>query len=177
MKGGIGSSSRLVKIGGKTYTVGALLMTNFGKPGNLTICGRRIADLSPAQPDVGSVIMILATDLPLSARQLGRCARRAQNGLARTGSYTGNGSGEIALMFSTANRIPHRSETGVLQGSFLHEDKMDAVFEAVADCVEESVISSLTHAETVIGRDGHTVSSLRDKAGICEDSGIGVLTF
>ena len=118
MKGGIGSSSRLVKIGGKTYTVGALLMTNFGKPGNLTICGRRIADLSPAQPDVGSVIMILATDLPLSARQLGRCARRAQNGLARTGSYTGNGSGEIALMFSTANRIPHRSEPACCRAVF-----------------------------------------------------------
>ena len=170
LKGGIGSSSRLIKIDGKTYTVGALLMTNFGKSGNLTVCGRRIADHTPAQPDVGSVIMVLATDLPLSARQLGRCARRAQNGLARTGSYTGNGSGEIALMFSVANRIPHKCETGVMQGSILHEDKMDAVFEAVADCVEESVISSLIHAETVTGRDGHTVLSLRDKTGISENS-------
>ncbi len=165
LKGGIGSCSRLLKIDGKIYTVGALLMTNFGKSGNLTVCGRRIADSSQPQPDIGSVIMILATDLPLTARQLGRCVRRAQNGLARTGSCTGNGSGEIALMFSTANRIPHKAGKGILQGFFLHEDRLDPVFEAVADCVEESVISSLLHAETVTGRDGRTVLSLRDRYG------------
>ena len=162
LKGGLGSCSRVLELAGKRYTVGALLLTNFGRARDLTVCGKRLGAQTPPEPEQGSVIMLLATDLPLSSRQLGRCARRAQNGLARTGSYTGNGSGEIALMFSTANRIPHERGKEILTGSFLREDLLDRVFEAVADCVEESVISSLFHAETVTGRGGNTTLALRD---------------
>jgi len=104
--------------------------------------------------------MLLATDLPLSSRQLKRLAHRAQNGLARTGSITGSGSGEVVLAFSTANRIPHNSEAAMLTAEFLHEDKLDTVFSAVADVVEESTVSSMMHAESVTGFMGHTLEAL-----------------
>lgn len=186
-KGGIGSASRIVTFDGTDYTVGALLLTNFGKKAHLTLCGEHVGDNripaedtgdpvlvkkagadSPSvsideeyyQRDNGSVIMLLATDLPLSARQLKRCTHRAQNGLARTGAQTGGGSGEVVLMFSTANRVPHASETSLIDAKYLHEDLLDRVFTAVADVVEESVISSLMHAGTVEGRDGHKLEGL-----------------
>lgn len=186
-KGGIGSASRIVTFDGTDYTVGALVLTNFGKKEHLTICGKQVGEEripagetgdpglmapqekgSPAiciddeyyQKDNGSVIMLLATDLPLTARQLKRCTHRAQNGLARTGARTSGGSGEVVLMFSTANRIPHSAGTAVQEAKYLHEDLLDPVFTAVTDVVEESVISSLMHAETVEGRDGHLLESL-----------------
>jgi len=158
-KGGIGSSSRIVKIGGKKYTVGALLLTNFGSKRDFTVAGVKQGDVSmPESPDKGSCIMILATDLPLSCRQLERCTHRAQNGLARTGTITGSGSGEVVIMFSTANRIPHGGNEKIRSVQLLHEDCLDEVFRAVAETVEESVVSSVYHAETVTGIDGHRVN-------------------
>ena len=165
LKGGIGSASRLVTVGEETYTVGALLLTNFGAKADLMICGepfgKQIAS-GEREIDKGSVIVILATDAPMTCRQLGRCTRRAQNGLARTGSHTGNGSGEVVVMFSTQNRIPHFPEEAVLEGKFLHDDKLEQFFKAVTECVEESVISSLIHAETMVDRRGNTVHSLSE---------------
>lgn len=165
LKGGIGSASRVVTIGDETYTVGALLMTNFGAKADLMVCGepigRQIAS-GEREIDKGSVIIILATDAPLSCRQLGRCARRAQNGLARTGSHTGNGSGEVVAMFSTQNQIPHFPEEPVMDVHCLHDDKLEKLFLAVTECVEESVISSLLHAETMVDRRGNTVYSLSE---------------
>jgi len=161
-KGGIGSASRIVPICGNDYTVGALLLTNFGSKQDLTICGEKICERSgEKQRDQGSCIMILATDIPMTERQLLRCTHRAQNGLARTGTITGGGSGDIVLMFSTANRIPHGAER-LLHGEFIGEDCLDEVFRAVAETVEESVISELLHAETVTGVRGKTVVALRD---------------
>lgn len=154
-KGGIGSASRIVELCGNTYTVGALLLTNFGEWGDLRVGGYCPPTATQDQEDKGSCIILLATDAPLSSRQLSRCARRAQNGLARTGTFTGTGSGDIVLMFSTANRIPHETEE-LVSACFLPEDKLNPVFRAVTECVEESVISSLEHAETVTGRDGKT---------------------
>ncbi len=160
LKGGIGSASKLLTLDGKTYTLGALAMTNFGSLPDLTILGNKVAQGREGTPDKGSVIVIIATDIPLSTRQLGRCCRRVQNGLARTGSYTATGSGEIALMFSTANRIPHKSDDSIHTFSYLHEDVLDKVFAAVTECVEESVLSSLYHAESVTGRNGTHIPSL-----------------
>ena len=151
LKGGVGSASRLVALGEKTYTVGALVLSNFGALSDLMIAGepvgRRLA-AERQEPDRGSVIVILATDLPLSARQLARLARRAQNGIARTGTITGNGSGEIVLAFSTANRIPHYPAEHTLAVEILHEDYMDHAFRAAVEAVEESIVSSLLHAKT-----------------------------
>lgn len=159
--GGIGSASRIVEIGGKSYTVGALLLTNFGKKYQFTICGEKMGEDQHDEEELekGSCMIILATDMPLSDRQLKRISHRAQNGLARCGSITGNGSGEIVIAFSTANRVPHSGEETVHTAEYLHEDYLDTVFTAAADCVEESIVSSVFHAETVTGREGHTLES------------------
>ena len=106
LKGGIGSASRRFSLYGNSYTVGTLLLTNFGTLRDLTVAGDHVGarlfeeDQRAAEQDKGSVIIIIATDAPLSARQLERAAKRAQSGLARTGSISGNGSGEIALAVS-----------------------------------------------------------------------------
>jgi len=166
LKGGIGSASRIVKLDGKEYTVGALVMSNFGGAGRLMIdgrqMGREIKARLEAQQDKGSIIMLIATDIPLSERQLKRVARRAGVGLARTGSYYGNGSGDIAIAFTTANRVPHYSKTAVMDMKMLSDDKIDPVFDMASEAVEEAIISSLYHAETTTGRAGKVKYGLRD---------------
>ena len=106
--------------------------------------------------------MRIATDIPLSERQLKRVARRAGVGLARTGSYYGNGSGDIAIAFTTANRVPHYSKTAVIETKMLADSKIDAVFDMTAEAVEEAIISSLYHAETTTGRAGTVRYGLRE---------------
>lgn len=175
-KGGIGSASRLVNVDGQEYTIGALVMSNFGSPGNLIIggdhIGKRIKDNNEKNErnesnqdpikDEGSIIIIIATDIPLSERQLKRIAKRSTIALGKTGSYMGNGSGDIAIAFTTANRVPHYSEKGILETKMFFDDKIDNVFEASIEAVEESIISSLYHAETTIGFLGKKVKGLRD---------------
>ena len=95
--------------------------------------------------------MVIGTDLPLSDRQLKRVAKRAVVGLARVGSFLGNGSGDIAIAFSNGNIIPHYSEEDILETKMLHDNAMDKIFEGTAEAVEEAVISSLYHAGTVKG--------------------------
>ena len=166
LKGGIGSASRIVKLDDQEYTVGALVMSNFGGAGRLLIEGRHmgqeIKDKLEAQQDKGSIIMLIATDIPLTERQLKRVARRAGVGLARTGSYYGNGSGDIAIAFTTANRIPHYSKTAVMDMKMLADSKIDPVFDMAAEAVEEAIISSLYHAETTTSRAGKVKYGLRD---------------
>ena len=141
LKGGIGSASRVVELDGKPYTMGALVLSNHALFDDLIV-----AD----------------TDIPLSERQLRRLCRRALVGLSRTGSYCGNGSGEIVIAFTTANRVPHYSEKALLPMTLLHDDAINPLFRAVAECVEESVLSSLLHAETVTGNHGQTFRSLTE---------------
>ena len=105
--------------------------------------------------------MILATDAPLSARQLKRLSRRAIAGLCRTGSIIGSGSGELAISFSTACRVPQTGEGPYLDLRILREDRMDLLFEAAAEAVEDAVYSSLLHAETVKGVRGNEAVALR----------------
>lgn len=169
IKGGIGSASRKFTLDGTEYTLGALLLTNHALLRDLVVdgdpVGRRLAPEAPGEPDKGSVITILATDAPFSDRQLKRLCKRVQNGLALTGSLTSNGSGEIALAFTTANRIPHYPATDVLPFRMVHDDALDEVFRAVAEVVEESVLSSMLHAESMPGRDGVTVPALGELLG------------
>lgn len=160
-KGGIGSSSRTVKLDGSDYTIGAVVMSNFGSAGNLVIGGRHIGVeieeerrrrlASEMKRDRGSIIMIIGTDIPMTSRQLGRVSRRAAISLGRTGSYMANGSGDIALAFTTANKLPHYSDRKILELSMIYEDATDDVFEASIEAVEESIVSALYHAETVRG--------------------------
>jgi L,D-peptidoglycan transpeptidase YkuD (ErfK/YbiS/YcfS/YnhG family) len=113
-------------------------------------------------PDKGSCIAILATDLPLDSRQLGRVARRISVGLARLGSYIGHGSGEVFLAFSTANPYLTEEKAAVYPTAAFREDDMDDVFRAAAECAEEAVLRSMLSAGTVTGWQGKTIYSLRD---------------
>ena len=166
LKGGIGSSSRLVELDGKTYTIGVLALTNHARFADLMVAGDPVGTKlhAPEGPeeDKGSVILILATDIPLCERQLKRLCRRTAVGLSRTGSYLSNGSGEIAIAFTTANGLLHYPQGDILSLSMVCEEKMDLLFRGVAEAVEESVLSSMLHSERVLGRNGNARSSLLD---------------
>ena len=164
LKGGIGSASRLVEADGQTYTIGALVMSNFGEPGNLVIGGKHYDTRlgREEKKDQGSIIMLLATDLPLNERQLKRLAKRSTVALGRVGSYCGNGSGDIAIAFTTANRLPHYSEKNILETRMFYDENIDRVFVAGVEAVEEAIISSLYHAETTTGVRGNCYLGLRD---------------
>lgn len=165
LKGGIGSASRRLYIAGRTFTLAVLVLTNHGRLEDLVLSGRpfgrELAGRAPSE-DKGSCILILATDLPLSSRQLGRILRRAPVGLARLGSFIGNGSGEIAVGFSTACPSPWSKEKPFLQKVLLNESLMDLPFEAMAEAVQEAVLRSMLCADTVTGFDGTVVRSLRE---------------
>ena len=166
LKGGIGSSSRLVTLDGHDYVVGTLCMTNHALYRDLILnndpIGKRLPREHVSCEDKGSVITVIATDIPLSERQLKRISRRTVVGLSRTGSHMSNGSGEITLAFTTANHMPHYPDRPFVSVQMLNDAVIDAVFRAVAECVEESVLSSMLHAEAVTGRNGTTLPSLRD---------------
>ena len=165
LKGGIGSASRIVEIGEERFTVGVLVLTNHGSLRDLTVGGENIgADIERQiredTPDEGSCIMIVATDLPVTSRQLKRIIRRCSVGLARLGSYIGHGSGEVMVGFSTANRIP--AEGGCISLRCIHESHMDKAFRAVAEATEEAVLHSMLSAGTVTGYSGKLRRSLRE---------------
>ncbi len=165
LKGGIGSSSRQIAIGEETFTLGILALTNHGCLWDLTIGGDHVGKRIEEQiwqdsPDEGSCILILATDLPVSSRQLGRILRRCALGLARLGSYTGHGSGEVFLGFSTANRIP--VEGNCLSFRCIHESHIDKAFRAAAEATEEAVLRSMLEAKTVTGYSGKVRRSLAE---------------
>ncbi len=164
LKGGIGSASRRVDVDGQPYTVGALVMSNFGAPGNLIIGGKHYdTNLGREErKDEGSIIMLLATDIPLNERQLSRLAKRSMVALGRVGSYCGNGSGDIAIAFTTANHLPHYSEKNILEAKMFYDENIDRVFVAGVEAVEEAIISSLYHAETTTGVRGNCYLGLRD---------------
>jgi len=161
-KGGIGSASRVA--GG--HTVGALVLANYGRKPNLTVAGRPfgrwLSDAETAGPEKGSIILLLATDAPLDARQLRRLAVRAGAGLARTGSVYGHGSGDIALAFSTAYTVPHLAERGMPTPQLLHETRIDPLFEAAAEATEQAIIHAMWRAATVHGRDGHVRQAITE---------------
>lgn len=178
LKGGIGSASRCVQlVGGQEYTVGALVLSNFGKLPQMLWGGRAVgAELAQAlvrqttisdnlpdnEPEKGSIILLIATDAPLDARQLRRLALRAGAGLARTGSVFGHGSGDIALAFSTAYTIPQAEHAAMPAVAMLHDGLMDDLFQAVADSTEQAILHALWHASSVTGRDGHQRVALAD---------------
>jgi D-aminopeptidase len=176
-KGGIGTSSRRVPENVGAYTIGVLVQANFGRRPELTVVGvpvgREITDLMPethsgAAADInvaheGSVIVVIATDAPLSSRQLERLASRAALGLARTGSSSGNTSGDIFIAFSTANTIPQSSTSRTVSATFVSPEStatLNPLFQAVVEATEESVLNALTKAETMTGINGNRVHAL-----------------
>jgi D-aminopeptidase len=168
-KGGIGTASRLVSHPelASPYTLGALVLTNFGKREHLTLCGvpvgrMLVTDDEGVDPGDGSVMIILATDAPLDSRQLGRLAKRGAFGLARSGSIASNGSGDFVIAFSTTRRHRHDNRPLLVLRPSLGEDGalLSEMFQAVAEAVDEAVANSLFMAVDTTGRDGNTALSL-----------------
>lgn len=172
LKGGIGSASRVFEIDGRRYTLGVIVQSNYGKMGDLTVNGKRVGEMieqkialsEGSQVDKGSIMMILATDLPLSDRQLKRVIKRMSVGLARLGSYIGQGSGEIMIGFSTAQ--PIASGKGICTRLTLGEDAMDVPFRAAAECCEEAVLNSMITAAPAVMKNGKKVWSLSEFADL-----------
>ncbi|NJE03713.1 P1 family peptidase [Thermococcus sp. MV11] len=156
-KGGIGSSSRVVEIGGEEYTVASLVLANFGRREDLTVAGVPVGLELRDYPGRGasgrgSISIVVATNAPLTARQLGRLAKRAVVGLARTGGYAYHGSGDVVLAFSTAQTVPLDKEAHLL--SFLPDNALSRLFRAAAEATEEAIINALLQAKTLEGN-GH----------------------
>jgi len=167
LKGGIGSASRVIELDGMSYTLGMLVQTNHGLLADLTVGGVPLgAELATrvacAEADKGSVIAILATDLPLDGRQLERVAKRVTVGLSRLGSYIGHGSGEVFIAFSTANPFDSRNESPVRPGLLFADDRLDLPFRAAAECAEEAVLNSMLYARSVTGYQEFTAQALSD---------------
>jgi D-aminopeptidase len=158
-KGGIGTASRKVK----RYTIGVLVQANFGLRHQLVVAGvpvgKEIPEDTWKKRESGSIIIILATDAPLLPHQLKRLARRTSLGLARTGSVSGNGSGDLFLAFSTANPGA-ANDKGLTRVRFLPNERMDPLFEATVQATEEAILNALVTAKTMVGRDGHKVVAL-----------------
>lgn len=183
LKGGIGSASRTVspqdrrRVFGPqgdvdpatAYTVGVLVLANFGRMARLTVDGVRVGEAlmaagwfgeSVQERERGSCVAVVATDAPLTAGQLERLARRAGLGLARTGSTAGHGSGEIFIAFSTGSRVPRAADTALRTVEVLDDEYLDPFFGAVVEATEAAVIDALFRADTVEGRDGHITRGL-----------------
>ncbi|MCW5238778.1 DmpA family aminopeptidase [Verminephrobacter eiseniae] len=170
LKGGIGSASRRVAMAdGTTYTVGALVLANYGRQPQLVLAGHAVgeklaalqqASKEASEPEKGSIIIVVATDAPLDARQLRRLALRAGAGLARTGSVFGHGSGDLVLAFSTAYTVPDRADRPTPAVAMLHDTLLDGLFQAAADSTEQAIFHALWRATPVTGRDGNHRAAL-----------------
>ncbi|MGB8775552.1 MAG: P1 family peptidase, partial [Terriglobales bacterium] len=162
-KGGIGTSSRVVDTREGPYTVGVLVQCNYGRRSQLRIAGVPVGKEIPEHPaygnDVGSIIIVIATDAPLIPPQLKRLARRASLGLGRNGSYSGDGSGDIFISFSTANPKA-ASPKGTRDLKMLPNDSLDPLFLATVQSTEEAIVNAMVAAETMTGIDGHTAIAL-----------------
>jgi len=189
-KGGIGTSSRQVKIEDKPYAVGVLVQANYGIRDTLRIAGvpvgqhlrqRRVYSdpefamkkvLTPEQSaltptlsqrergkEVGSIIIVVATDAPLLPHQLQRIARRATMGLARNGSYAGNGSGDLFVAFSTANSGATQVNA-INNAAYLGNDLLDPLFLATVEATEEAIVNAMIAARDMTGQDGHRVLAI-----------------
>jgi D-aminopeptidase len=157
-KGGIATSSRVVAAGGSAWTVGALVQANFG--GRLTIAGVPVGEaLAGGSPD-GSIMIVLATDAPLDARNLRRLGARAMLGLGRTGSSMSNGSGDYAIAFSVAPENRIRPGDALRTMRVLSNDAMSPLFQGVVEATEEAIYNALFTATTMTGRGGQTVEAL-----------------
>lgn len=156
-KGGIGTASREVMLQGRGHVLGVLVLANFGRAGDLVLPdGRRPDPRVPPEPEKGSIIVVLATDLPVDQRQLARICRRAGAGIARTGAFYGHGSGDIVLGFTTRNRIAHQPSSDVSTIERMSDNRIDDAFRAACEATEEAILNAMCAATTVAGRDGAT---------------------
>src|SRR5437667_1570878 len=172
-KGGTGTASRVVSITGvgdpggakttRAYTIGALVQADCGRRAELLIAGVPVGREIPGQvykEETGSIIIAIATDAPLLPHQLKRLARRASLGLARTGSVSANGSGDLFIAFSTANAAAANPDPLTHSVETIPNDRMDPIFTAVVQATEEAIVNALVDNQTMTGRDNHRVDAL-----------------
>jgi len=172
-KGGMGTSSRVVPVAAvsdrqsgnspKPYTVGVIVQANCGRRPQLIIAGVPVGKELPGsvyKKDTGSIIIIVGTDAPLMPHQLKRLARRASLGLARTGSISGNGSGDLFVAFSTANPHAADSDSPTRPIETMPNDLMDPLFTATVEATEEAIVNALIDNHDMVGRDNHRVEAL-----------------
>ena len=163
-KAGIGTSSRVLSEERGGWTVGVLVNANGGRRHQLRIdgvpVGREITGSPPKPTRDGSFIIVIATDAPLTHRQLKQLAIRATHGLARTGTPSTDGSGEFVIAFSTANIFPGRTETGTFSIEMLANGRLSSLFQAVIEATEEAIVNSMTMATTTTGRNGRTMYAI-----------------
>jgi D-aminopeptidase len=162
-KGGIGTSSRVLDAKAGGYTVGVLVQCNYGFRDQLRIAGinvgREIPEHTVWDKDVGSIIVVVATDAPLIPTQLRRIAKKVSLGLGRDGSFSGDGSGDIFIAFSTAN-AGASNPNGPHQLTMLPNDSLDPIFLATVQATEEAVVNAMVAADTMTGINNHTVIAL-----------------
>lgn len=165
-KGGIGTSSRIITVEETAYTVGCLVLSNFGKKEDLfhyhSINLASTIGLDEGEQSDGSIMIVLATDAPVNERQLNRIAKRSGIGLGRSGSHMAHGSGDIVIAFSTAQTFPHSHQSSIEEVKQLREDHpvMTELFQAAAETTNEAILNSLTMAETTTGRKNRKVEGL-----------------
>ena len=168
-KGGNGTASRTVeiKVGkdkpAQTFTVGVFVQANFGRRALLTVVGVPVGKEIPGTvygEDTGSCIAVVATDAPLLSNQLKRLARRVSLGLARTGTISGNGSGDLFVAFSTANKNSWAPDQVTHTVQSIPNDLLDPVFTGVVEATEEAVVNALVNNQTMIGANNHRVEAL-----------------
>jgi D-aminopeptidase len=163
-KGGTGTASRRVETLGVTAHVGVLVQANFGRRPDLSVLGVPVGRLWPpdpeAEPPRGSIIGILATDAPLLPQQLRRLAQRMGLGVARTGTPSNNGSGDLFLAFTTANAPPAGAEAAPRTASYLPHWALDPLFLATVEATEEAILNALVAARTMTGFEGHEVKAI-----------------
>lgn len=165
VKGGIGSASRIISLDGVDYTVGILLMSNHGAMRDLTLDGVNVGEKIANgidENDKGSIIVIMATDLPLSSRQIKRALKRISTALARVGSRIGHGSGEVFIGFTTANISKSDSTESIVTYKQIAEGKIDVLFRAVSEATEDALLKSMLLSQQSATRDGKTVHSLAE---------------
>jgi L-aminopeptidase/D-esterase-like protein len=162
-KGGIGTASRVLPARDGGYTVGVLVQCNYGQRDQLRIAGvpvgRELSEGTVRKTDVGSIIVVIATDAPLIPTQLKRVARRVSLGLGRVGSYSGDGSGDIFIAFSTANQGAEGTKW-IRDLKMLPNDSLNPVFLATVQATEEAVVNAMVAAETMKGINDFEVIAL-----------------
>lgn len=168
-KCGTGTSSRVTEAAGNEYTVGVLVQANFGSRDHLLVAGVPVgkflrdnmvySDEEPAVDETGSIIIVVGTDAPLMPHQLKRLTRRAALGLSRTGSFAGNGSGDIFIAFSTANEEANQARSDISLDTISNED-MNPLFIATIQAVEEAITNALVAGREMTGNRGNTVSAI-----------------
>jgi D-aminopeptidase len=167
-KGGIGTSSRRLPEEMRSYTIGVLVMSNFGLREDLRVDGipvgrilaPRYSHLETRRSSYGSIIALVATDAPLISHQLSRLAKRVALGIGRSGSYAAHNSGEIVMAFSVANSIPRQAKRSVYRLRVLLDSHLDPLYQAAVEATEEAILNALCMATDMVGVDGHFAPAL-----------------